>query len=97
MAIMHIAMFEAVNAVDRRYAPYRLKLTAGKDTSKEAAAAAAAHTVLTALHPDQQANLDATLKASLAAIADGGRQDQGHRTRRARPAPRFSRCAPTTA
>ena len=77
MAIMHIAMFEAVNAVDKRYAPYRLKLTAGKDTSKEAAAAAAAHTVLTVLHPDQQANLDATLKASLAAIADGGAKTKG--------------------
>ena len=71
MAILHVAVFEAVNAVDRRYAPYKLKLAADKNFSKEAAAAAAAHTVLLALHPDQQAGLDSTLKASLGAIADG--------------------------
>ena len=71
MAILHVAMFEAVNAVDRKYAPYKLKLAADKNLSKEAAAAAAAHTVLLALHPDQQAGLDSTLKASLGAIADG--------------------------
>src|SRR5262245_66559453 len=44
MAVLHVAMFEAVNAIDRRYAPYRLKLLADKTASKEAAAAAAAHT-----------------------------------------------------
>jgi hypothetical protein len=29
-AMLHIAMFEAVNAIDKRYAPYKLKLTADK-------------------------------------------------------------------
>ena len=42
MAILHVAMFEAVNAIEGRYAPYRLKLVADRSTSKEAAAAAAA-------------------------------------------------------
>jgi hypothetical protein len=68
MAIMHIAMFEAVNAVERRYSPYRLDLTAERGTSKEAAAAAAAHAVLVALHPDQEKALDAYLLASLQQI-----------------------------
>jgi len=71
MAILHVAMFEAVNAVDRKYAPYKLSLSAGRNVSKEAAAAAAAHAVLVALHPDQQSSLDDVLKISLASIADG--------------------------
>jgi hypothetical protein len=70
-AILHVAMFEAVNAVERRYTPYRLKLAADRSVSKEAAAAAAAHAVLTSFHPDQQASLDAALESSLAAVADG--------------------------
>ena len=35
MTILHVAMFEAVNAVDRRYAPYRSKLEADKGISKK--------------------------------------------------------------
>ncbi len=77
MAILHVSMFEAVNAVERRYASYKLNLTAEKDTSKEAAAAVAAHAVLISLHPDQQAKLDADLAASLAAIAEGEQKVKG--------------------
>src|SRR5258706_10087254 len=43
MAILHVAMFEAVNAIDRRYAAYRLNLPAEPNFSKEATAAAAAY------------------------------------------------------
>jgi hypothetical protein len=71
MAIMHVAMFEAVNAVERRYSPYRLQLHADKGLSKDAAAASAAHAVLLSLHPDQQAGLESAFKASLAPIPDG--------------------------
>jgi hypothetical protein len=71
MAILHVSMFEAVNAIERRYAPYRLNLTADKNVSKEAAVASAAHAVLIALYPKQQAKLDADLTASLAAVAEG--------------------------
>ena len=39
MAILHVAMFEAVNAIDRKYSPYKLNLAADRSTSKEAAAA----------------------------------------------------------
>ncbi len=39
LAIMHVAMFEAVNAIERRYVPYRLKLVADRKTSGETAAA----------------------------------------------------------
>jgi PAP2 superfamily len=74
MAILHVAMFEAVNAVERRYAPYRINLAADKAISRDAtaaAAAAAAHAVLLALHPDRPAALEAALSTSLAPIAEG--------------------------
>lgn len=77
MAIMHVAMFEAVNAVERRYAPYRLNLTATRNVSKEAAAAAAAHVVLMALHPDEQETINAALATALAAIPDGDAKTAG--------------------
>src|SRR5690348_13277257 len=39
LALMHVAMFEAVNAIERRYQPYRLNLTTDRNTSREVAAA----------------------------------------------------------
>lgn len=77
MAIMHVAMFEAVNAVERRYSPYRLDLTAERGASKDAAAAAAAHAVLVALHPDREKALDADLLASLQQVAGGEAREAG--------------------
>jgi hypothetical protein len=71
MAMLHIAMFEAVNAMERRYSSYRLNLTAARNVSKEAAAATAAHAVLIALHPDEQEAVNAALQASLAAVPEG--------------------------
>jgi hypothetical protein len=64
-------MFEAVNAMERRYSSYRLNLTAARNVSKEAAAATAAHAVLIALHPDEQEAVNAALQASLAAVPEG--------------------------
>jgi hypothetical protein len=76
-AMLHIAIFEAVNAIDRRYAPYKLNLTADRATSREAAAAAAAYEVLLALHPDKKADLDATLAGSLAGITENEAKSKG--------------------
>ena len=76
-AMLHVAVFEAVNAIDRRYTPYKLALTADGGTSREAAAASAAHGVLVALYPDKKADLDATLVTSLAAVADGEAKSRG--------------------
>ena len=76
-AMLHIAMFEAVNAIDRRYAPYKLNLVADRAASREAAAASAAYDVLLALHPDRKSDLDATLAASLAGIADNEAKSKG--------------------
>ena len=42
MGMVHAAMFDAVNSIERRYRPYLVQLPADPATSKEAAAAAAA-------------------------------------------------------
>ncbi|MBZ0168848.1 PAP2 superfamily protein [Candidatus Methylomirabilis lanthanidiphila] len=76
-AIVHVAMFDAVNAIERRYTPYRVQPTAASGTSREAAAAAAAHFLLTRLYPDQVRDLDMFYRASLAAIPDGEPKSQG--------------------
>ena len=70
MSMLHIAMFEAVNAIELRYTPYKLTLSADRSTSKEAAAAAAAYDVLLAIYPDQKAVLDTALTASLSGIPE---------------------------
>src|SRR5215831_4633320 len=59
MAILHSAMFDAMNSIEPRYKPYKVRLAATPDTSKEAAAAAAA--VLIKLFPDAAADVQSTL------------------------------------
>jgi hypothetical protein len=77
LAMLHIAMFEAVNAVERRYAPYKLNLTADRSTSKEAAAATAGYHVLIAFYPDQKDDLDKALVAMLSGVAEGDPKTKG--------------------
>ena len=71
-AMMHVAMFEAVNAVEPRFQSYKLNMRAEPGTSQDAAAAAAAAMVLPRLHPDSEAKIQGELKQSLAKLADGG-------------------------
>jgi hypothetical protein len=77
MAMVHIGMADAVNAVEQRYAPYALKDRAPAGVSAEAAAAAAAHTILMKLFPDQAQSIEAAYSASLAKIADGDAKTSG--------------------
>src|SRR5262249_50233057 len=51
VTVMNVAMFDAVNSIERRYRPYLPQLPAAASTSKEAAAASAAGTVLASLNP----------------------------------------------
>jgi hypothetical protein len=67
-AMMHIAMFDAVNSIDGRYTAYRVRVPAWFGASREAAAAQAAHDVLTALLPAGTATFDAALATRLAKI-----------------------------
>jgi hypothetical protein len=77
-AIMHVAIYDAVNAIDQRYKPYLVTLPdVPPNASQEAAAAAAAHEVLVALYPAFKASLDAALQQSLGQIADSKGKTQG--------------------
>jgi hypothetical protein len=70
-SILHIAMFDAVNAIERVYSPYRVRLRGPHGASPEAAAAQAGHDVLTALYPAQQGTFDALLESQLAGLPRG--------------------------
>jgi hypothetical protein len=77
VATVHVAMFDAVNSIERRYLPYRVQLPAAKETSKEAAAAAAAASVLAALLPNAADEMKAALAAYLAPMPAGTAKDDG--------------------
>jgi hypothetical protein len=69
MAMMHLAMFDAVNAIERRYAPYGTELRAPAGASANAAAASAARAVLAKLFPEQRETLEKAYAASLKQIS----------------------------
>jgi hypothetical protein len=77
MAILHLAMFDAVNSIEPRYKPYKIRLPATPDTSKEAAAAAAAGAVLVKLVPDATADVQSNLTSYLATLPDGDAKAKG--------------------
>jgi hypothetical protein len=64
-AMTHIAMFDAVNAIERDFEPYRVRLRPGLGGSSQAAAAQAAHDVLVALNPSAATTYDEALAADL--------------------------------
>lgn len=82
IAMVAGAVYDAVNAVHGGHQPYLLDLDAldiSPGASTDAAVATAAHHVLVALAPAQQATLDTALTATLATVPDGAAQDEGAR------------------
>jgi hypothetical protein len=75
--LVSLAMFEATNAIDRRYKSYLGVARADGAASGEAAAAAAAHAVLVGLYPERSSQLDGALALSLSGIADTARRERG--------------------
>ena len=70
-AIMHAAIYDAVNAIDRTHRPYLVRLNGvPRSASQDAAAVAAAHQVLLTLYPAFKTTLDTQLQQSLAQIPD---------------------------
>src|SRR5262245_31916949 len=69
-AIVHTAIFDAYNGIERRYTSVFVPETAPRGASRRAAVIAAAHTALLGLFPSQEPSLDARYAASLAALAD---------------------------
>jgi hypothetical protein len=73
-AILHAAIYDAVNAIDGTHMPYLIQPNGGMlqgPASQDAAAASAAHEVLVSLYPSFKTMLDAQLQQSLAQIPDG--------------------------
>ncbi len=79
LAMTQLAMFDAVNSIERKYRPYLVQLPAAPTISKEAAAAAAAATVLGGIDPQAQNDVKASLAAYLAVIPDSEAKSAGIR------------------
>jgi membrane-associated phospholipid phosphatase len=69
-AIVHTAIFDAYNGIDRRYTPIFIQGAAPDHASRGAAVIAAAHTALVGLFPPQQEALDKRYEASLQMLGD---------------------------
>ena len=76
-ALTHIAMFDAVNAIEREFEPYRVQLKTPVNGSARAAAAKAAHDVIVALNPAGTAAYDALLTQQLGAEGAPGFEKHG--------------------
>jgi hypothetical protein len=69
-AIVHVAMFEALNGIERRFEPiHDIGVAAPRGASRRAAVAQAAFTVLVGLFPSQLEAFEADLETSLGGIA----------------------------
>jgi len=79
MAIVHIAIFDAVNAIAKRYRSYTEIPDASPGASMDAAIAQAAHDTLVAMFPSQKAHCDALLADELAKISEGRGKEEGIR------------------
>src|SRR5688572_10647705 len=77
LAMVHGAVYDAVNSIDERYEPYLVEVRARDWYSKDAAAATAAYQVLLGIVPGQQATLKPLYDASLAGIPAGQAKDGG--------------------
>jgi hypothetical protein len=77
MAIVQLAVFEAVNAITHRYDPYLGTVNAPNGASSDAAAVVAAHDTLLSLFPSQRSFLDVARDASLATIPEGNAKYDG--------------------
>jgi hypothetical protein len=77
MAMVHVAMSDAVNSVQGRHSRYVAKDELARDSSAEAAAASAARTILLQLYPAQKAAIDEAFSSSTRALPDGQAKASG--------------------
>src|SRR5437588_10886582 len=77
-AILHAAIYDAVNIIEPKFSPYFVRLSdVPRSASKIAAADKAARDVLVSLYPAFQASLDTELEQDLALLPDHERKGQG--------------------
>ncbi len=77
MAIVQVSVFEAVNSIDGRYAPYMAKIPAPAGASIDAAVAAANRTVLLEIVPAEKAAIEAGYQSALASIPESQAKADG--------------------
>src|SRR5262245_17500246 len=77
MGMTHVAMFDAVNSIERRYRAYIVQLPAEPTTSKEVAAAAAAASVLSTIDAKTAGEMKVALASYLASIPDSPAKSDG--------------------
>jgi hypothetical protein len=90
-AILHAAIHDALNAIDRRFEEYTPGLPAAPGASVEAAVAAAARDVLLALVPDQAVLVEAAYGRALAIVPEGPAKLAGVATGQAAASANLSR------
>jgi hypothetical protein len=71
LAIVHVAIYDTLCAVDRKYQPFHADERAPAGSSIEGAAAAAAYRTLVALYPRQVPAFDEAMRATVAALPGG--------------------------
>src|SRR4029077_709740 len=79
-AMLHAAIYDAVNAIDQTHTPYAVRFSGvSRRASEPAAADAAAHDVLVALYPAFTTTLDAEFQQSLTLVPEGVGKTEGIR------------------
>ncbi len=79
LAVLHAAIFDAVNAIEGTYTPYRASLDKTYDADINVAVTAAAHRVLSKLYPEQSHGFDSLLLKEYKAVPESRRKKEGIR------------------
>ena len=77
LAVMHTAIYEAVNAITKRYPSGDLKLDAPADASVDAAVAAASKATLLNFAPGKAAEIESAYQKALSSIPDAKAKTDG--------------------
>src|SRR2546428_3393244 len=77
MAMVHVAIADAVNTIQGRYTRYAVTIPAAPNASADAAVAAAARGILIQVYPSQKAKVDEAYAASLKQIPHGPAKTDG--------------------
>jgi hypothetical protein len=77
LAIMHTAIYEAVNAITQKYPPGELRLNASRGASVDAAVAGASRAVLIKLVPAKALDIEMLSQKAMASIPNGPAKDAG--------------------
>jgi hypothetical protein len=91
LAMMHAAIHDVLNAIDRRFQPYTPGLAPAPGASADAAVAAAARDVLIALVPERAGLIESRYEASLKLVREGTSKASGISAGRASAAATLAR------